>query len=271
MKILPFILTAAILAGTAQAGDAPPVATETQRAEVIRVYPEMADIRSPLKLRFLDLYEKARRDEAELFTHDNWPMELARRAAVLVAKEAREHPEDAQTRKMMKAQIDTFIAKYTVPPKPDDNPFVALAAQAEAQRYWADVENGKRMAKVQADRDAAVKAANFAAALKACLTWTLAAAVVLVLAAVWWRWLRRWRPTSGTVLMVAVFALLATWICPPGYRKLGSGVYSRTEHGFFLLFANTELRVDFERLLLLDAIILVSSAALAWKLRKGAV
>ena len=81
---------------------------------------------------------------------------------------------------------------------------------------------------------------------------------------------------NGTVFIVLVLALLlASWIFPPWvhYNPRASGYPASNPHGWFFIFdteqgegsgSNVVMHIDFGRLILLDAIIVVGAVVLAW-------
>jgi hypothetical protein len=69
--------------------------------------------------------------------------------------------------------------------------------------------------------------------------------------------------TTRTIIAATILVLLTSWIYPPWI--LGS--YRNVSHGWFFVFDTTRetaMRVDFGRLLLLDAIIVTVGGILAW-------
>src|SRR5262245_54174231 len=60
------------------------------------------------------------------------------------------------------------------------------------------------------------------------------------------------------VMGIALALLIASWLCPPGF-------YRNHSHDWFFLFdTRSVMRVDFERLILVDAIIVALAGAIAW-------
>jgi hypothetical protein len=57
---------------------------------------------------------------------------------------------------------------------------------------------------------------------------------------------------------IALALLIASWLYPPGYSR------DHSHDWFFLFDTHSVMRVDFERLILLDAIIVAVAGAVAW-------
>jgi hypothetical protein len=69
--------------------------------------------------------------------------------------------------------------------------------------------------------------------------------------------------TARAVLVVACLLLMASWAYPPGFER-GSG------NGWFFLFdTDSEMKVDFPRLILLDAIIAAGAGMVAWSVSRS--